>query len=284
MVIRRINVDYTLPDLYEPKRWMCGKCGLIFDYLFGPEEAGWPLIRPSFEYEVEQNNEEDVDEVIVDDELCPRCGSDFDEVALIPVIVSEFAVRPFVKTTYLVEDKAHQTVIENIALQLRRDIDVIPLGNSENVRKFFETLKSKNMLDKAYFMVDGDNKGKIFEDQERFIHLEKYCIENYLLDFEVSAAVFGVSPEELKAKILEDLKIVLIQSNNIFSLLTSILTVDHLTAATMASLDGSKILSRLLTHFGITVQDYVPKYLEECNRLGRIEMVFDNRLVDSLKI
>jgi ribosomal protein S27AE len=92
----KMPIAETLPpkleDLFHIQRWMCGRCGLIFDFQFrlGPGEPGWMDIDPPLEFSIwvdeDGNMHEDETER---KELCPRCGALFNELPLITVLVRE---------------------------------------------------------------------------------------------------------------------------------------------------------------------------------------------------
>jgi hypothetical protein len=93
-VIRPIPQDYTLDDLYHFERWMCTNCGLILDYMFDPEEAGWPKFDPPI-YEVDfwvnDKNETQIVE-LERKEYCPRCNISFEGSPPIIVIIRDVKV------------------------------------------------------------------------------------------------------------------------------------------------------------------------------------------------
>jgi len=283
--MKGISIDYTLPDLYQPKRWMCSKCGLIFDYLFSIEEPGWPVFDSPLDFanvsvdEKGQWHYEEPDQ----NERCPRCDIDIKEIPLIPVIVSAFAIKPFIKTTFIVEDRSHKIVLDSIATLLGKDIDILTVGNSENVKKFFEHLKNSNLLDNAYFIVDGDNKQRIYPNEKRFIQLDKYCIENYLMDFEICACVVQKDINEIRQIVLDQLKYLLISSNTVLSILCNLLTIESVTDASLAHIDGSKLLEKLLGRFGTSLDNYVPNYIKECENQGRLEKILPYNIVNFIK-
>ncbi len=86
-----------------------------------------------------------------------------------------------------VEDEAHKTVLEYIKTKQNLDCDIQVHGSSESVKQLSMAFKSLP-VDNVYFLIDGDNKPLTDAEKTKYknlIQLEKYCIENYLLNQEV---------------------------------------------------------------------------------------------------
>jgi rubredoxin len=83
--------EFYLDDLFNHERWMCSKCGLIFDYKFDPEFPGWPDFDPPYSigypwFDEEGNSQfEEPDR----EETCPRCGLAFKDSPLITLTIRE---------------------------------------------------------------------------------------------------------------------------------------------------------------------------------------------------
>ncbi|MCP6769527.1 hypothetical protein NL529_32245, partial [Klebsiella pneumoniae] len=52
-------------------------------------------------------------------------------------------------------------------------------------------------------MEDGDNEGSPHPDRASFIHLDKYCLESYLLDVPTAAKVTGISEDLIRSHLLD---------------------------------------------------------------------------------
>ena len=78
---------------------------------------------------------------------------------------------------------------------------ITPCGHSSNVKTLFKHAEQEGWK-QTYFLVDGDNEGNPFPGRRHFIHLEKYCIENYLLDTAIAAAALGITEETVRAAIM----------------------------------------------------------------------------------
>lgn len=88
-----------------------------------------------------------------------------------------------------VEDSSHKTVVEALAKKLSLDIEVqVCKGGCEKVKDISKAFKVLN-INNVYFLIDGDNK-PLTTEQKKDLHnntiqLNKYCIENYLLNTEI---------------------------------------------------------------------------------------------------
>jgi ribosomal protein S27AE len=71
---------YRLDDPFHQDRWMCTRCGLVFDYLFEPGELGWPDFDPPLHQANFYYDEEGEIQVEEPDRSlsCPRCGLEFE--------------------------------------------------------------------------------------------------------------------------------------------------------------------------------------------------------------
>jgi len=72
--------DRSLDDPFRIKRWMCRKCGLVYDYQFEIDELGWPDIE--VEYRIDEEGYHFEDTV-----RCARCNVSFDESPPVPIAV-----------------------------------------------------------------------------------------------------------------------------------------------------------------------------------------------------
>ncbi len=84
-----------------------------------------------------------------------------------------------------VEDSGHQIVLKAICEKLNLDVEILVGGNSEKVKILSRAFKDRG-IENVYFLIDGDNK-PLTTDEKRELHnntiqLEKYCLENYLLN------------------------------------------------------------------------------------------------------
>lgn len=71
---------YKLDDLFHRDRWMCPRCALVLDYLFDPEDPGWPKFEPPLHVMVDWVDEEGEWHIDEPDRsaLCPRCDLEFE--------------------------------------------------------------------------------------------------------------------------------------------------------------------------------------------------------------
>jgi len=83
-------IDYLVPDPFHVDRWMCPRCGLIFDFLFDPEGNGWPRFEPPLDepdYWYDDQGEIHSEEP-ERSEFCPRCDLPFEDASPLRVSVA----------------------------------------------------------------------------------------------------------------------------------------------------------------------------------------------------
>ncbi len=109
-------------DPINLQRWMCSKCGLIFDYQFEQEFPGWPDFDPPLSMcfpWIDEHGSARYDEPDRE-ELCSRCGVYFNEHAPTAIIIRE------VKK---LSDFLHPGDFENTTLEFKKEF------SPDNIRK-----------------------------------------------------------------------------------------------------------------------------------------------------
>jgi len=174
------------------------------------------------------------------------------------------------KPTFFVEDEKHKSFVSSLAEILNKDIEIIVCGNKPNVKTMFNLLNNSGH-EKIYFLVDGDNEGSKTVD-DRFISLQKYCIENYLFDSYVLSKVLNVDEETVKTKILECVKDLNHQNLLVFKKLAD--SVSPFPFEILDTLDGSKISDKLTAKFGKTVEEIIKLYISTAHSEARLDTIF----------
>ena len=92
------------------------------------------------------------------------------------------------KKLVYVEDTSHKIILDEICRKLSLDIEIIKIGSCDKVKDISKAFKDRK-IDNVYFLIDGDNKPLKLEEKRELhvntIQLEKYCIENYLINMDV---------------------------------------------------------------------------------------------------
>jgi predicted ATPase len=192
----------------------------------------------------------------------------------------------FSETTFFVEDEAHREVIDSLAKALGHKVIISECGNSSNVKSLFKHSKHESGWENAVFLVDGDNEGNPFPGEDHFIHLKKYCIQNYFLDFELASLVAGKSEDEIRRAILNAImesKYQILKKNKYFDFLIDRLTVDDIQATHLAKLDASVIFPAYLKQIGIGFSDYVRMYVERAVAKRKADAIFPEELINYLR-
>ena len=195
--------------------------------------------------------------------------------------------------TIFVEDKSQKITIEQICSRLGIEATTVICGNCENVKSLFRFSLSINSPtnNKGLFLIDGDNTGAIkeFKDEERFIKLEKYSIESYIIDPRYASKVLNTSEKLIRDEILE---IIILEKNKIFNkgksaklaiILIEKLKAEELTNNIFSILDCSKILTILCDKNKIKYEDYVAKYIDFLSEQESIQACFDEKLINAIE-
>lgn len=192
----------------------------------------------------------------------------------------------FEKPTFFVEDGRQESIISSIASRLAIEISITECGNSSNVKSLFLYAKRLSGWNNSYFIIDGDNEGNPFPKEKTFIHLEKYCIENYLLDVDVVATMSGKSILYVKELILQAIKEnrnKILKKNKFLDFLVDGIKIEHITGAWLAKLDASEIIELVAKKLGLSFSDYLEEYCKTSFELGNLTSVFPKRVVEAIE-
>ncbi len=183
----------------------------------------------------------DNEKVLVDKNFTPAMISDLagDTIKIIQGITTKG------KLVY-VEDESHKTVLEEIAKILKLDISVqIVNGGSEFVKSFSKVFKNIPVQN-VYFLIDGDNKPLTDIEKVEYknlIQLEKYCIENYLLNPEI-LNLYEVTDWEAKIKAL--INLIEVKTKPAIKPIQVALGKSATVAELIDYIDGSEVFVRLV--------------------------------------
>ena len=192
----------------------------------------------------------------------------------------------FSKPTFFVEDSIHALVIEELASAIEADVSVSECGNKSNVRSLYKSAKRDADWYNSVFLEDGDNEGNPFPGDPIFIHLDKYCMEGYLLDFEISSIVFQKTESEIREIIFNAIienKNKIFRKNKFFEFLASQLKADHLTIENLAQLDVSEVIPHYLRECGMDLRGYVSTYIQKAKERGKLNQVFPDALIAAIE-
>jgi len=274
MPIRILGPEfYYIEDPYNIERWMCPKCGFVFD--FRDEIHNEPRTTDSYDpFTGEYDSEA----------YCPRCEAPFASNPLIPLEVQRHKIKEPTEITFYVEDSAQKCIIEAIAQQLGKSISIKIMGNAQTVKALFNAIKSEDGWTNCYFVTDGDNKSDDVREPN-FIHLDKYCIENYLLDFEIWSEIAGqtIDLKEKLLKILQEHRHEITKGSPLLELLFDRLKVDDLDSF-LSYIDVSRlILPKLLRSINMKKYAFIKLYVEKCNTSHNMESILPVRIVEAIK-
>ncbi len=192
----------------------------------------------------------------------------------------------FEKTTFFVEDRNQNEVIVKISNILGKQVSVSECGNSTNVKSLFRLSRKDGGWRNSFFLIDGDNQKNPFPDQNQFIHLDKYCIENYLLNFKIAAKVAKKTENQVREAIFKSIiknKDKIPKKNKFFEFLIDRLKLEDITESSLDTLDVSEIFSTYLQEINMEFSTYIDKYLKLLHTESTLESVFPPYLIKSIR-
>lgn len=190
------------------------------------------------------------------------------------------------KTTFFVEDNSHKQIIECIAGVLSNDVTVKKLGGSSYVEMLYRLSTMEDGWDNCFFLIDGDNRENPFPNQPRFIHLEKYCIENYLLDLQTAAKITNKSEKEVLGSILTAVKAnegKMLKRNKWAKSLLDSLKIEQIDEAFLSHFDFGEIFDSYLCEFNIDFSSYIEKYIRLLQQESKLKSVFPEKLINAIE-
>lgn len=195
-------------------------------------------------------------------------------------------IAGFPTLTVFVEDDFTKSVVEALVLGLGGEAQVVVCGNKQNVRSIRKAVVSDSSPGNVLFLEDGDNEESPFPGDDRFIHLDKYCIENLLLDEAVAARVTGKSQTELCEIWLiciKEKRDAILKKNAWLGFLLENLEATDLTPERMARLNAKEILPAFLERVQLDEQEYVREFVHVAIAEERAAEIFPRRLVATLR-
>jgi hypothetical protein len=194
----------------------------------------------------------------------------------------------FTKVTFFVEDDRHVEVIETIAKVLNSDVACQSCGSSSIVRSMYRLSLSQGEWANYFFIEDGDNEGSPFPGAKQFIHLDKYCIENYLLDIGTASKVANKPEETVKNAMLDAIKANknrMLKRNKFiefFAFVFDDLSASIINETSLAVLDGSTIFESFITELKINTSLYMQKYIETLQKESILDKIFPKQLISAI--
>ncbi|MCZ6680864.1 MAG: AAA family ATPase [Candidatus Poribacteria bacterium] len=178
------------------------------------------------------------------------------------------------EAVFYVEDNGQRHVVEFLANHLSKDVFVSIAGNRDNVKslcRYITREGSKN----AYFLIDGDNMelDKDLRGNERFIHLQKYSIENYFLKPAILAKIADTTEEEMRSLIREKVKEASIDTKTlVFRKLADIAEIPE---EILDTYNAKNIIGQVATSVGQhSPANLMDEYLKTCAEENVLEDIF----------
>ncbi|MDI1251710.1 AAA family ATPase [Thermomonas sp.] len=188
--------------------------------------------------------------------------------------------------TVFVEDSIHELIVDRISKVTGVTIATAQCGTKSNVRSLFKRSKQDGGWSNSLFIEDGDNEGAPSFAGPDFLHLDKYCMENYLLDARVVTSLWSISEEEFRERLfscISNSKDKILGKNKFLEFLWGQFRSDQLTPSLLAKLDASLVLECFCKRFDVTVTEYITNYIGQANALDLLEKVFPENLVSWIR-
>lgn len=178
--------------------------------------------------------------------------------------------------TVIIEDDSHRVVIEELAEIHKKKVGTNIVGGSGNVKSLCKAMDKEN-VESAFFMVDGDNVAtdKDLKGNSKFIHLKKYCIENYFLEAEILSELSTVNKTKDEIELIIKNAVKSIPSDSKSIVYKTLAENDLLQQDIMDTFDASKILEKISRDLGFTSKyDLMRPYIKKANEKGVLKTIF----------
>jgi len=192
----------------------------------------------------------------------------------------------FSKPTFFVEDHIHKEVLEKMADLMGKEISVSVAGNSSNVKSLYKLSKKEGGWNNSYFLIDGNNQGNPFPDEVNFIHLDKYCIENYLIDIDTISLMTSKTKDEIKELLFDliiDNKETIFKKNKFFEFLIDRLNKEDIADEALRKLDASLIFEPFLKKIEASKSSYIYDYIKVNRENGKLKSIFPEKITDIIE-
>jgi hypothetical protein len=191
-------------------------------------------------------------------------------------------------TTFFLENSMHELVLQELARALGKatGIDSMQCGRSDIVKMIYKYSTKEGGWENAFFLIDGDNQGNPFPEDPRFIHLDAYCIENYLINPKHAAVALHCGPTDVQQSLVDAIKqrrSMMLGTYRWAEFLVDLLEPKHAEPDKLRTADASKILPSLLKAHNTDRKTYVASYVLSCLNSGELERVFPSNLIDAVR-
>ena len=181
----------------------------------------------------------------------------------------------------------HAQVIGAIGEVLGVSVNTSQCGNAVNVKSLYRYQRAQGNWTNAYFMVDGDNQGNQFPDDQHYIHLPYYCIENLLLDPDILSIVSSKSVDqvrEIMVGIFWSKRNIIFQKNKFFEFLADSLTTEHMTFERLKTFDASVVVDDIISSLDlVSLSELLPKYLKAARNAGCLDRLVSQQLLTAIQ-
>ena len=189
--------------------------------------------------------------------------------------------------TLFVEDSFHEAVVDMLSKIKGTKVEVFLLRTSSGVKNTFRIYKDGVEGKNAYFMIDGDNQPNEFKSESHFIHLDKYCLENYFLDPRIIARVAGKTEKQIKdilLTLIHEKAAKVSKRNRLFERALMKLARNDVESDLLDTYDGSILFEPLLKSLKIRKSKFLKDYIVHCEEKGILNETLPERLVELFEL
>lgn len=196
------------------------------------------------------------------------------------------------RKTFFVEDEVHRLMISELLKLHGSDAEVVIVKDASGmIQNLYKLIRSNSEFNErwvnAYLVVDGDGKEPMYQEDSRFIHLQRFSAESYFFNIETMAKVFGISENDLREQILSLIKenpegfrgqhFVLIER-----FLDRLIPGD-VTIELMSSFDSSSLLRKLLRARRSSSEAFISAYIRQLHHDALLDKIFERKLLEGVK-
>lgn len=190
----------------------------------------------------------------------------------------------FPEIVIFVEDVSHSDFLQELSLILGVTIRISICGNSGNVKSICRAIVDGNQSGNHYFMIDGDNQGRPKGYPDSLIHLDKYCIENYSLCFDILEQISCKSIKEIKEFIKNLIRTnwakIFKRDGAMLSCLADKIDVTDLNSDFLDKIDFSELFLEFIEFIGFQSRcSFWAKYLQAAKDKEMLHNIFGERLI-----
>lgn len=200
--------------------------------------------------------------------------------------IMKFVVSKEDVKTIFVEDNFHKVVVEQLGnlLSFNKDFNVQIMSGKVAIKSLYGGISQRpvrGIFKNAYFLVDGDREKDPHQADVRYVHLAKYCLESYFLNFRIISNITNKPMNTIKQIVCSAInkeKQKSAKDGQIY--LRGTIQPIMLRQKDFDRFDCTSILERTINNLHYTKIEFVSDYLTYLKDKRRLYKFFDKKLID----